>query len=369
MATRHSIIGLVEILKWMEQQGFSRESILLDTGIDDARLLNTTETLLPEQELRFYRNLLSLSDNPSILLEAGFNLKLATYGIWGLALISSPTVRKAIELGIQFVDFTYTYNAIVFFEDDQTAGIRISKKHELEDLERPMIERDISAVYVLLQHLIQKDQAIDEIFVGWDNDSQPYYESLFNCPVHFGHDATELRFTRECLDLELPQHNALALQLCMDQLEQTRPSLELGSQSARGSKAAELEAATDNAQSIGTKSTTKSGTESGTERKTKDSTDSVRRYLSSTPLYRASMEGCAQTINMSTRNLRRKLEQECASYQSILDEFRYALSEKYLNDTDMTLTDIAERLGYSDAANFSHAYKRWSGSAPRSSTR
>ncbi len=351
MATRHSIIGLVEILKWMEQQGFARESILLDTGIDDARLANTTETLLPQQELQFYRNLLSVSDNPNILLEAGFKLKLATYGIWGLALISSPTVRKAIELGIQFVDFTYTYNTIIFFEEGETAGIRISKAQALGDLERPMIERDISAVYVLLQHLIQQDQHVDEIFVGWDNDHQCHYESFFDCPVHFGHDATELRFTRECLDLELPQHNALALQLCMDQLEQTRPSLEVGRQKTKDFNAVDCEAAT------------KSGTENGTE----DSTDSVRRYLSSTPLYRTSMESCAQTMNMSTRNLRRKLEQECASYQSILDEFRYALSDKYLNDTDMTLNDIAERLGYSDAANFSHAYKRWSGSAPRSS--
>lgn len=363
MATRHSIIGLVEILKWMEQQGFSRESILLGTGIDDARLENTNETLSPEQELRFYSNLLRISDNPNVLLEAGFKLKLATYGIWGLALISSPTVRKAIELGIQFVDFTYTYNTIIFFEEDDTAGIRITKAQELNELERPMIERDISAVYVLLQHLIQQDQPVEEICLSWPSDrqqdpdhhsnsansssnsnsNQEYYQALFGCPVRFDECATELRFSKDCLDLELPQHNALALQLCMNQLEQTRSSLDTEGHSTDDSEGSDLNSSK------------------------KSTSESVRYYLSSTPLYRASMESCAQAMNMSSRNLRRKLEKECTSYQSILDEFRYALSDKYLSDTDMTLNDIAERLGYSDAANFSHAYKRWSGFAPRCS--
>ena len=79
------------------------------------------------------------------------------------------------------------------------------------------------------------------------------------------------------------------------------------------------------------------------------------------------MEACAKELNMSSRNLRRKLKEEGSSYKDILDEFRFALSQKYLRNTRMTLEEIADRLGYSDAANFSHAYKRWSGEAPRQS--
>lgn len=32
----------------------------------------------------------------------------------------------------------------------------------------------------------------------------------------------------------------------------------------------------------------------------------------------------------------------------------------------MTTEDIASRLGYSDAANFRHAFVRWTGSSPTS---
>jgi len=330
MSTRHSIIGLLEVLKWMEKQGYSKQALLQNTQIESTRLNDPKATVLPKEELCFYRNLLQISEKPSIFLEAGFNLKLATYGIWGLALISSPTVEKAIELGIQFVDFTYTYNNISFFKEEHQAGIRISnaKKQEpkLADLAQPMIERDVSATFVLLQALLQKDKPVEEIYFAWENNSPTEdYSLLFGCPVLFGQPFTELRFSKDYLGYELPQHNVLAMQLCKEQLEQTRPQLSID-------------------ESI---------------------VEKVQIYLSSTPLYRVTMEECAQGLNISSRGLRRKLNKENQSYQAILDEFRYLLSDKYLNDTRMTLEEIAERLGYSDAANFSHAYKRWSGCAPR----
>ena len=36
----------------------------------------------------------------------------------------------------------------------------------------------------------------------------------------------------------------------------------------------------------------------------------------------------------------------------------------YLRDTSMSLEDIAYRLRFSDAANFRHAFKRWTGKSP-----
>jgi len=326
MSTRHSIIGLNEVLKWMEQKGYSRQDLLANTGIDEERLLDPKGTLVPTEELSFYRNLITLSGNPNILLEAGFKLNIATYGIWGLALISSPTFEKAITLGLQFIDFTYTYNQIIFFEDERHAGMRIRQLSELGLLQRPMIERDVSAVFVLFQLLLQEERPVEEICFSWPRDrDEGYFESLFHCRIRFDMPVTEVRFAKSYLKHELPQHNALAMELCRDQLEIIRPQLVVE-------------------QNI---------------------VDQVRQYLLKTPLYRASMEGCATSLAISSRTLRRRLTEASVSYQSVLDDFRRLLADKYLNDTQMTLDNIAERLGYSDAANFSHAYKRWTGNAPR----
>ena len=326
MSIRHSVIGLVEILNWMGSKGYSKSQLLEGTGIDDTRLSDPKATLLPREELQFCRNVLSLSGDPSIMLEAGFNLRISTYGIWGLAIISSPTFGKAIELGIQFIDFTYTFNQIIFFEEGEEAGLRITPSQDLGQLQRPMIERDVSASFVLFKALLQEDYPVQEIRFAWPaNKPESFCQELFGCPVSFGHESTELRFPAEKLQFELPEQNELAMQLCKEQLEKIRPQLTV-----------------------------------------QDSIiEKVQEYLSSTPLYRTDMEQCAAQLGMSSRTLRRKLDGEGVSYQSLIDEFRNVLANQYLNSTNMTLEEIAERLGYSDAANFSHAFKRWNGKAPR----
>jgi AraC-like DNA-binding protein len=37
---------------------------------------------------------------------------------------------------------------------------------------------------------------------------------------------------------------------------------------------------------------------------------------------------------------------------------------KYFRDTALTVEDVAHSLGYSDAANFRHAFRRWTKTTP-----
>ena len=52
------------------------------------------------------------------------------------------------------------------------------------------------------------------------------------------------------------------------------------------------------------------------------------------------------------------------SFRELLDEIRSQVAMKYLRDTVMTSEDIAVSLGFSDAANFRHAFLRWTGKSP-----
>jgi AraC-like DNA-binding protein len=72
----------------------------------------------------------------------------------------------------------------------------------------------------------------------------------------------------------------------------------------------------------------------------------------------------AERLRMSPRTLRRKLEQEGTSYRELIDELRAQAAIKYVRDTDLTIEDIAFALGFSDAAAFRHAFRRWTKSAP-----
>lgn len=77
-----------------------------------------------------------------------------------------------------------------------------------------------------------------------------------------------------------------------------------------------------------------------------------------------SMAAVASELDMSERTLRRKLMRLGTSFSDLRDEVLSGLAENLLVKTGLTTEDVAEILGYSDAANFRHAFKRWQGKSP-----
>ncbi len=77
-----------------------------------------------------------------------------------------------------------------------------------------------------------------------------------------------------------------------------------------------------------------------------------------------SLEQAAEILNMSPRTLRRRLEEEDTSYRQLCDDLRMKMAVRYLRDTQLTVEQIADALGFSDAANFRHAFHRWTSTSP-----
>jgi len=77
-----------------------------------------------------------------------------------------------------------------------------------------------------------------------------------------------------------------------------------------------------------------------------------------------SFDMLASAFNMSGRTLRRQLAGAGTSYQKLVDKFRCDYAIECLQEGSMTTEDIADALGFSDVANFRHAFKKWSGHAP-----
>jgi transcriptional regulator GlxA family with amidase domain len=67
---------------------------------------------------------------------------------------------------------------------------------------------------------------------------------------------------------------------------------------------------------------------------------------------------------MTSRTLSRKLAAEGISYSDLLARVRHALALDYLRTTRLSMEDIAEALGFSDANSFRQAFRRWSGKSP-----
>ena len=52
------------------------------------------------------------------------------------------------------------------------------------------------------------------------------------------------------------------------------------------------------------------------------------------------------------------------SYQELLDEVRRNLAVDYLSNSLLSVEQIAELVGYGEAANFRKAFRKWTGKAP-----
>ncbi|WP_148049620.1 helix-turn-helix transcriptional regulator, partial [Pseudomonas brassicacearum] len=89
------------------------------------------------------------------------------------------------------------------------------------------------------------------------------------------------------------------------------------------------------------------------------------RQLFSTQLDAAhGLESLTEQMNCSARTLRRHLKELGCSYHELVDELRFERAKQMLCEDQLPIYRIAELLGFSETASFSHAFVRWSGVAP-----
>ncbi|HSW21135.1 MAG TPA: helix-turn-helix domain-containing protein, partial [Burkholderiaceae bacterium] len=77
-----------------------------------------------------------------------------------------------------------------------------------------------------------------------------------------------------------------------------------------------------------------------------------------------SLDQVGSVLGMTPQTLRRRLREEGQGFQSLKDNLRRDAAIEYLARPDMTLLDIADQLGFSEASTFHRAFKTWTGVAP-----
>lgn len=76
------------------------------------------------------------------------------------------------------------------------------------------------------------------------------------------------------------------------------------------------------------------------------------------------IEAIAASMSMTARTLQRRLAHENTTFAHLRDEIRHERACTMLGHQRCDMGKIAEQLGFSDTANFYHAFKRWEGCAP-----
>jgi len=323
---QHAISSLGAPLRYIQQHSIDLDQCLVGTGICKQNLQDSKLLIRLPQVLRFYQNLWELSGDRYLGLAIGKEYHIANYGMWGFALMSARTLRQAIHLGIRLIVLSFTGFKYELIENGDTVIQRMTPLMDYGDLLNIMSDREVSAVYLIYKELVHDTPSITEInLVHQGGESPSRYERHFGCPVNFGCEYNELVLPSKSLDRIISDTSNESAELCIQQCEL------LISQLSRKSSLV----------------------------------DDVRFAILSRPGYFPDIETVAEKMHMSSRTLRRHLSEQNTSYQYLLNEIRFGLARDYLLTTNFKLDQIAELLGYNEPGNFTHAFKRWSGVAPR----
>jgi AraC-like DNA-binding protein len=72
----------------------------------------------------------------------------------------------------------------------------------------------------------------------------------------------------------------------------------------------------------------------------------------------------ADRLKISVRTLDRRLADVGLTWQSLLDSLRLQLAREYLANPEVTVRDVAERLGFADLRAFQRRFRVWTGMTP-----
>ena len=324
---RRPITSAALLARLGQEQGLTPAACLAGTVLTEAMLADPGATVIAADELQIARNLISnLGAEQPLGLEAGLRYHLTAYGIWGYTLLSSPTLRSAIDIGLRYLDLTYAFCRIRSEIHGDEHWLILDDSDIPVDMRRFMVERDSAAIMTIQRELFA--QAIPVKAVGY-RFPEPAYSArlhdIFGVAAQYNADCHYAVLDNRLLDLPLPQANPATAAFCESQCQAL-----LSQRQARSGLAAQ-----------------------------------VRDYLLKKPGHMPDMAATAQALGHSLRTLHRRLNDESTSFRALTEEVREALAEEFLQNSHLSLTEIADRLGYAEASSFIHAFKRWKGHAPR----
>jgi AraC-like DNA-binding protein len=249
--------------------------------------------------------------------------------MYGFALVCSPTIREYFQVAVKYHRLATPLLSMSWREEGEYASwifpMNPAVTHP-DSLLRFLMEQQLTQLATHLRATVEGDSYLPvRASLSYPAPHHTHlYERYLGCPVRFGQPMSELVYPRSLLSAKPRMAHRLTSKILQDTCDRI-----LGEVKTSTGVAGE-----------------------------------VYQIIASTPGHSPSMEGVARRIGTTVRTLNRKLNAESTSFTQILDDVRCNLASEYLRSTKLRIEDISELVGFSDAANFRHAFRRWTGSTP-----
>jgi AraC-like DNA-binding protein len=312
----------------VELRGISKAELLQQAGLPAGLLDRDLGEVYGTEFASLCMTALRLTRDPCLGIELGLNLPPTMLGTLGHALLTAGSLTDAVELAVTYWRLNARYFEVALHRSDRDLRVRATERMPLGPLRRFALESMLTAWIHAGRHLTSGVPSVPQgLLLRFNLPYDPAFERYAaRMPsVHYGCDVDELVLPLDHLATRLPMGHPEA---------------------ARQARAA---------------------CDVALNRLTEQSGNFVQQVADALALTTEgypTMAQVAQRMGITARTLARHLDRHGLTFRQVLDERRHHEACSMLRESRQPVEDIAARLGYSDPANFTRAFRRWAGCTP-----
>jgi AraC-like DNA-binding protein len=312
----------VQLIELVERWGVPAEQLLCESGLSRLGLADPAGQLLVSEFSRLMQRARLLTGEPALGFYLGLRLYVSMHEYVRSAAMAAD-LRQALELACQFVTTHGSGLTLRLEECGAEAGLVVDEPCDLGEGRDAIVVPFLVALSKLGRAMTGEELPSTLDFVFSEPDYFCRLESLFGGRSRFSRPDNRWSFDAAALDRPLVALDATGIRRARDECEHELEQLRQGNELLKRVEAL------------------------------------LRRQDGG---YRTLVE-LAAALHTSPRTLKRRLQAHGTCYSELLDRARRAEAERLLV-SNLSIQQIATWLGYSDAANFTRAFRRWTGQTP-----
>lgn len=308
-----------------QENGLSPERILAGSGLNIADIRSAGVLVSFRQATSIIRRVIhSLPEGPTGLV-VGAKGALGSFGILGVAMLSSRNIREAFAVGLSHHKAAGSLMDISSEFCEKDFSLILHERFPDPELLPFLCEEVLASIIELLRLALGEQASPLRIELRYAEPSYAEaYRRFFNCPVHFQCNTSRIVLDAALLEIPLSTSSPTILASSLKASTQHLPAAE----------------------------------------PMPDLVTSVESVLRGNLRQRPTMKCVADTLNITERTLRRGLDAAGHSFSSIRDHLLEQQARMLLDRSGLSITAISSELGFSDAREFRRAFHRWTGEAP-----
>ena len=314
------------VMEIATERGLDKNTVLARAELPQDLLEQPAGHITPWQYTLITMTTAHLLNDQGLGMEVGLRMRPTAHGFLGYALMSGSNLKEAMRLSLRFMRLRQRHIQMSYRSENNQGVIRLRELHTFGPVRHFFIEGMLIGIARSTQFLLNEEQMLGELWL--DYPEPPYFERYRQQlpQLRFNMPEVQLRFQESDLIRPLRMADPIASRQAIEQCERELSMIGQGD----------------------------------------DLLPDVRAMLNDNIDKPPSLDQIAQSLFLSQRSLKRKLQNSGSSYQKLLDEVRQEEAKRLLARTDLSLQQVGNKLGYAEPASFTRAFRKWLDMPPSS---